>query len=322
MARARVPAELAGMRFDRIAAELFDVHSRAELARWIRSGELAVDGELAPPKRRLNGGEWLELDGTPRDLPDWQAAQSIEFGLVHADAHCAVINKPAGLVVHPGAGQSDGTLVNGLLHRFGAARAAGDDPRTLPRAGVVHRLDKDTSGLMVVARSSTAFATLSAAIAQRTVRREYLAVVEGVPTGGFDVAAPIGRDPRMRTRQAVVAAGKPAFTSVRVVERFATHALVSARLETGRTHQIRVHMAHKGFPLVGDTRYGARRRLPTQAEPALVSCLQRFSRQALHASRLGFAHPDSGAEVSYAAEPPTDMQTLLGLLRAHAAATE
>jgi len=221
--------------------------------------------------------------------------------------------------VHPGAGQSDGTLVNGLLHRFAAPLATGEDPRTLPRAGVVHRLDKDTSGLMVVARSSAAFAALSAAIAQRTVKREYLAIVEGVPTGGFDVDAAIGRDPRQRTRQAVVALGKPAFTSVRLLERFAAHALVSARLETGRTHQIRVHLAHKGFPLVGDTRYGARRRLPSQAETELVSCLQQFSRQALHAWRLGFTHPASGTAVSYSAELPADMQTLVALLRAHAA---
>jgi len=320
-ARAQVPAELAGMRFDRIAAEMFDAHSRAELARWIRSGELAVDGEPAPPKRRLNGGEWLDLNGTPRHLPDWQAAQPIEFTLVHTDADCAVIDKPAGLVVHPGAGQSDGTLVNGLLHRFAAPAAVGEDPRTLPRAGIVHRLDKDTSGLMVVARSSAAFAVLTAAIAERSVQREYLAIVEGVPTGGFDVDAPIGRDPRHRTRQAVVAAGKPAFTSVRVLERFATHALVSARLETGRTHQIRVHMAHKGFPLVGDTRYGARRRLPTRADTELVNSLQQFSRQALHAWRLGFAHPATGAALSYTAELPADMQSLVALLRDHAAAS-
>lgn len=318
LARAQVPAELAGMRFDRIAAEMFDEHSRAELARWIRSGELAVDGALAPPKRRLNGGEWLELNGTPRDLPDWQAAQPVEFEVLHADAHCAVIEKPAGLVVHPGAGQSDGTLVNGLLHRF-TAESPGEDPRTLPRAGVVHRLDKDTSGLMVVARSTAAFAALTDAIAQRTVQREYLAIVEGVPTGGFDIDAPIGRDPRHRTRQAVVATGKPAFTSVRLVERFATHALVSARLETGRTHQIRVHMTHKGFPLVGDIRYGARRRLPTQAEPELLSGLQQFSRQALHAWRLGFVHPDSGERVEFSAELPADMHALAALLRAHAA---
>ena len=331
---ATVPIELAGQRVDRIAAELFADHSRAELTRWIRAGELRVDGELAPAKRKLNGGERLSLLGTPRVLPDWQAAQALEFEVLYADAAIAVINKPAGLVVHPGAGQSAGTLVNGLLHRFASPSpeaspeasktidTPGDDPRQLPRAGVVHRLDKDTSGLMVVARSSHAVTALTRAIAAREVRREYLAIVEGVPTGGFDVDAPIGRDPRHRTRQAVVDNGKDALTRVRIVERFAAHALVSARLETGRTHQIRVHLAHRGFPLVGDVRYGAKRRLPTRASDALVSNLQRFPRQALHAARLGFVHPEVADQTGrdkqlreFEAPLPPDMQQLLVLLR-------
>ncbi len=312
---AQVPRALAGLRLDRVAAELFAEHSRAELTRWIRAGELLVDGETAPAKRKLNGGEQLRLLGTPRVLPDWQAAQPLEFEVLYIDADCAVINKPPGLVVHPGAGRSDGTLVNGLLHRF--AQEPGEDPRQLPRAGVVHRLDKDTSGLMVVGRNSQAIIKLTEAIAARVVRREYLAIVEGVPTGGFDIDAPIGRDPRHRTRQAVVEDGKNALTHVRIVERFAAHALVIARLETGRTHQIRVHLSHRGFPLVGDVRYGAKRRLPTRASDALVRCLQRFPRQALHATRLGFAHPglDRGEPLEFESRVPEDMQQLLGLLR-------
>jgi len=320
---AKVPLELAGLRLDRIAAELFADYSRAELTRWIRAGELLVDGKKALAKRKLNGGEQLKLSGSPRVLPDWQAAQAVDFEVVYADAAVAVINKPAGLVVHPGAGQTDGTLVNGLLHRF--AHEPGEDPRHLPRAGVVHRLDKDTSGLMVVGRTSQAVLALTEAIGAREVRREYLAVVEGVPTGGFDIDAPIGRDPYHRTRQAVVDDGKYALTHVRIVERFAAHALVSVRLETGRTHQIRVHLAHLGFPLVGDVRYGAKRRLPTQAGEALVSCLQQFSRQALHATRLGFVHPDQLAQeqpdnrdvepMLFDASVPDDMQQLLALLR-------
>lgn len=309
-----VPHALAGMRLDSIAAELFSGHSRAELTRWVRSGELTVDGVNAPAKRRLNGGEALALAGTPRELPDWQAPQIIDFGVVHEDAALAVINKPAGLVVHPGAGQSDGTLVNGILHRF--AQAPGDDPRNLARAGVVHRLDKDTSGLMVVARTAQTALALIDAIAARTVSREYLALVEGVPTGGFDVEEPIGRDPAHRTRQAVVASGKYALTHVRVVERFTAHTLVSARLATGRTHQIRVHLAHRGFPLIGDIRYGAKRRLPTQANDELVRCLQRFSRQALHAWRLGFVHPVSAEALQFEAPLPADMAQLLELLQA------
>lgn len=312
---AQVPQALAGLRLDRIAAELFEEHSRAELARWIRAGELLVNGETAPAKRKLNGGEQLKLSGTPRELPDWQAAQPLEFEVLYADAAIAVINKPAGLVVHPGAGQSDGTLVNGLLHRF--AGEAGEDPRHLARAGVVHRLDKDTSGLMVVGRNSQALLALTEAIAAREVRREYLAIVEGVPTGGFDIDAPIGRDPRHRTRQAVVTDGKNALTHVRIVERFAAHTLVLARLETGRTHQIRVHLAFRGFPLVGDVRYGAKRRLPTRANDALIGALQRFPRQALHAARLGFVHPDKdqSEQLEFEAPLPDDMQQLLTLLR-------
>ncbi len=315
-----VPDELAGSRLDRIAAQMFGQYSRAELTRWIRAGELRVNGELAPAKRKLNGGERLQLRGTPRVLPDWQAPQPVEFELLYADDSIAVINKPAGLVVHPGAGQTDGTLVNGLLHRFSAevapAPVLGEDPRLLPRAGVVHRLDKDTSGLMVVARSGSAALSLTQAIAARAVSREYLAIVEGVPTGGFDVEAPIGRDPRHRTRQAVVDNGKYALTHIRVVERFAAHALVRARLATGRTHQIRVHLAYRGYPLVGDIRYGAKRRLPTRADESLVQRLQRFPRQALHAWQLGFTHPHSGDEQHYEAPLPPDMAELLELLRA------
>lgn len=312
---AQVPPALAGLRLDRIAAELFEEHSRAELTRWIRAGELLVDGETAPAKRKLNGGEQLTLSGTPRELPDWQAAQALEFEVLYADADVAVINKPAGLVVHPGAGQSDGTLVNGLLHRF--AQADGEDPRHLARAGVVHRLDKDTSGLMVVGRNTQAILGLTEAMAAREVRREYLAIVEGVPTGGFDVDAPIGRDPRHRTRQAVVEDGKNALTHVRIVERFAAHTLVLAQLETGRTHQIRVHLSFRGFPLVGDVRYGAKRRLPTRASDALINALQRFPRQALHAARLGFVHPgqEHTGPMEFEAAVPDDMQQLLTLLR-------
>ena len=186
---AQVPPALAGLRLDRIAAELFEEHSRAELTRWIRAGELLVDGETAPAKRKLNGGEQLTLSGTPRELPDWQAAQALEFEVLYADADVAVINKPAGLVVHPGAGQSDGTLVNGLLHRF--AQAEGEDPRHLARAGVVHRLDKDTSGLMVVGRNTQAILGLTEAMAAREVRREYLAMLRGYPRAGLMLMPPL-----------------------------------------------------------------------------------------------------------------------------------
>ena len=316
---AQVPVGLAGARLDRAAAELFNEHSRAELTRWIKAGELTVDGAPGVPKQRLTGGEQLRLDGVARVLPDWQVAQAIDFEVLYADADLAVINKPAGLVVHPGAGQPDGTLVNGLLQRFKPAAAApGEDPRLLPRAGIVHRLDKDTSGLMLVGRSSRAVSALTEAIEQRAVRREYLAVVEGVPTGGFSVEAPIGRHPNQRTRQAVVADGKYALTHVRVIDRYAAHALVNAQLATGRTHQIRVHLAHRNLPLVGDTRYGARRRLPSRAPDSLIRQLQQFPRQALHAWKLALDHPETGEPLEFTADLPDDMAALTAGLDAHA----
>ncbi|MEQ8691691.1 MAG: RluA family pseudouridine synthase, partial [Pseudomonadales bacterium] len=254
------------------------------------------------------GGETLALDAERTQREAWQEAQAIELDIVYQDEDVLVINKPVGLVVHPGAGNPSGTLVNGLLHHKA-------ELSSLPRAGIVHRLDKDTSGLMVVAGSPAAFTVLTAAVAERTMTRQYLAICEGRMISGQDIDLPIGRDPQSRTRQAVREDGKPAFTEVRVEERFRVHTLVRAKLQTGRTHQIRVHMAHVGHPLVGDTRYGAKRRLPAGGSEALTTRLRQFPRQALHARGLGFRHPISNEWLDFVVDLPPDMSELVELLR-------
>jgi 23S rRNA pseudouridine1911/1915/1917 synthase len=302
-----VPLDHAGRRFDQALAELFPDFSRSRLSTWIKSGEALLDGAEAKPRQLLRGGETITVWVTPA-IETRAEPEPIALDLRHADEEVLVLNKPAGLVVHPGAGNPRGTLVNALLHF---------DPKLaeLPRAGVVHRLDKDTSGLMVVARSLRAHAALVEQLSSRSVHRQYLAVVAGSMVAGGTVDAPIGRHPSDRIRQAVNEGGREAVTHYRVRERFRSHTLVECRLETGRTHQIRVHMAHVRHPLVGDPLYGGALRLPRGATLALVEGLRGFRRQALHAETLGFSHPGSGEPLSFQAEPPADFQQLLALLR-------
>jgi 23S rRNA pseudouridine1911/1915/1917 synthase len=270
---------------------------------------LTVDGAVVRPGDKLKPGGVLVLDTVLEASENW-AAQELALDVVYEDAALLVINKPAGLVVHPGAGSPDGTLLNALLFR---------DPQlaAVPRAGIVHRLDKDTTGLLVVARTLPAHADLVRQLQARTVKREYEAVVGGVLTGGGRVDAPIGRHPRDRVKMAVVTDGKPAVTHFRVLQRFETYTHVRVRLETGRTHQIRVHMAHTGHPLLGDALYGARLRLPRQADAILKTVLQDFQRQALHAAQLGLVHPVTGEYLQWQVPLPDDMQQLLQTLKAH-----
>jgi 23S rRNA pseudouridine1911/1915/1917 synthase len=307
---AEVPRGAAGRRFDQALAEMFPDYSRSRLSGWIKSGAVTLDGVQALPRQLLRGGEQVclqvELENEVSSAPE-----DIALDVVHEDAHLLVLNKPAGLVVHPGAGNLAGTLLNALLHH---------DPKLaeLPRAGIVHRLDKDTSGLMVVARTLPTYTALVDLLSRHEVERQYEAVVLGTMVAGGTVDAPIGRSMGDRLRQAVrdEEDGKRAVTHYRLRERFRAHSLLQCQLETGRTHQIRVHLAHAGHPLVGDPLYGGGLKLPKGASAELVAVLRGFRRQALHAEKLSFIHPASGEALSFGAERPADQLALIEALRA------
>jgi len=293
---ASVPAALGGMRLDQALAQLFPQYSRNRLQVWLKSGHITIDGEQAAPRRIVDGGERVLVEPPP--APDaLPKAQRMPLKIVYEDAEIIVVDKPAGLVVHPGAGVPDGTLMNGLL-------AHAPQLGAVPRAGIVHRLDKDTSGLLVVAKTVEAQANLAQQLAERSVRRLYLALVQGDPPASGAIDAPVGRDSRARTRMAVTHRGKPARTRYRVLERYGRAALVECRLETGRTHQIRVHFQHIRHPLVGDTVYrrGTRHGIS-------------FSRQALHATELSLVHPVSKQQMTWRSPLPRDMKRLVDELR-------
>ena len=295
----RVPETLAGLRLDKALARMFPEHSRNRLQKWLRDGHVRLDSHAARPKQKIWGGEHIELHPQADPADTTFRAEPIALEIVHEDEDLLVINKPAGLVVHPGSGNWQGTLLNALLYHAPQLAA-------IPRAGIVHRLDKDTSGLLVVAKTLRAQTELVRQIQARTVKRDYLAVVHGVVRLDGEVAAPIGRDPRSRTRMAVVGTGRPALTRYKVAKRFADATLLECSLSTGRTHQIRVHMQSLGHPLVGDPVYRGKRRGESK--------LTVLRRQALHAVRLEFSHPVSGARRRFTAPPPEDLRVLLDSL--------
>ncbi len=303
-----VPLEMCGMRLDQALAALFPDHSRSRMQGWIRAGAVVVDNRpWEKPKARLFGGEKITIQAEQRAevafLP-----QPIPLELLYQDRDLIIVNKPAGLVVHPAAGNPDGTLQNALLHL---------DPELcrVPRAGIVHRLDKETSGIVMIARTPEAHTALVAQLQARTIRREYVALAQGRVVANGRIDQPIGRHPTQRLKMAVVAGGKAAVTHYQVSERFAAHSWLRVRLESGRTHQIRVHLAHLRHPLVGDPLYGGRLRIPAGCSPALRQQLLGFSRQALHAQRLGLIHPRSGEALEWQSEIPQDLQQLLTTLR-------
>ncbi|MGO3700161.1 MULTISPECIES: 23S rRNA pseudouridine(1911/1915/1917) synthase RluD [Halomonas] len=303
----RVPATLAGARLDQAAAELFSDYSRERLKAWINAGELTIDGAQAKPKAKLHGDEMLVLKATIEEDLRFEA-QDIPLSIVYEDDAVMVINKPTNMVVHPAAGNRDGTLLNALLYHHPALAE-------VPRAGIVHRLDKDTTGLMMVAKTIQAQTALVEQLQARSVSRQYDAVVIGKLVAGSTIDAPIGRHPKDRKRQAVTNAGKPAVTHFRVVERFRAHTHVRCKLETGRTHQIRVHMSHARYPLIGDPLYSGRAKLPPGAAGPLKEILREFPRQALHARELSFVHPVSGETLTFYADLPDDLLMLLDYLR-------
>ena len=307
-----VPDSAAGRRFDAVLAELFPEYSRSRLSGWIKSGDARLDGAQVRPRDPVRGGEAVSLR-VVQEVQTHSEPEDIALDVLYEDAHVFVIDKPAGLVVHPGAGNPTGTLVNALLHRDPALNA-------LPRAGIVHRLDKDTSGVMVVARTLPAHTALVEQLSARAVHRQYLAVVVGALVSGGTANLPIDRHPRDRIRMAVREDGRDAVTHYRLRERFRAHTLLECRLETGRTHQIRVHMQHLKHPIIGDPLYGGSLKLPKGATPELVETLRGFKRQALHAETLEFAHPVGGEPVRCSAPMPADMQALVAVLREDSAA--
>lgn len=303
-----VPDHLYGKRLDQVLAELFPDYSRSRIKNWILAGEVSIDGVVeSKPRHKLLGGETLLVDA---ELPDevQHEAEAIALNILYEDDDILAINKPAGLVVHPGAGNQAGTMLNALLHHV-------PDIIEVPRAGIIHRLDKDTSGVMVVAKTIPAQTALVSAMQQRLITREYEAVCHGTLTGGGTVDAPIGRHQTQRTLMAIDEAGKPAVTHYRVMERFRAHTRLRLRLETGRTHQIRVHMQSLHHPLVGDPVYGGRPRPPRGASEQFRQVLQSFQRQALHAALLKLEHPISGEPMEWQAPIPEDMRLLVETLR-------
>jgi 23S rRNA pseudouridine1911/1915/1917 synthase len=301
-----LPPDFAGRRLDQALAQLLPQYSRTRIQRWIEEGAVQINGLGVRARDLVTGGESATVEAR---LPAQSgvAAEKMPLDIVHQDPQVLVINKPPGLVVHPGAGNREHTLQNALLAHDARLKR-------VPRAGLVHRIDKDTSGLLVVARTLEAHTALVTELAAHEIEREYLALCTGAMTGGGTVDEPIGRHRTQRTRMTVRSDGRKAVTHYRIERRFRAHTLARVHLETGRTHQIRVHMAHVGYPVVGDPAYGGRRRLPAGATPELVQALQTFPRQALHAARLTLTHPKSGKRVTYDAPLPADLAGLLDAL--------
>jgi|TARA_R110002050_G_scaffold12166_8_gene40244 23S rRNA pseudouridine1911/1915/1917 synthase len=304
-----VPDSCLGKRLDQTLAIMFPDYSRSRLKDWILAGSVMVNGEVLPRAReKMYGGETIAINAEVEAEQRFEA-QNIALDIVYEDDHILVINKPAGLVVHPGAGNPDGTVLNALLHHFPAIEV-------VPRAGIVHRLDKDTTGLMVVAKTIAAQTNLVEALQLREITREYEAVANGLMTAGGVVDEPIGRHSTKRTHMAVTFSGRPSVTHYRVMEKYRLHTRLRLRLETGRTHQIRVHMAHITHPLIGDPVYGGRPRPPKNATPELLAKLRSFKRQALHAAMLSLYHPVTGELMTWHADLPDDFVELVELLKA------
>ncbi|MEH6597413.1 MAG: 23S rRNA pseudouridine(1911/1915/1917) synthase RluD [Colwellia polaris] len=306
--RDTVPESCLGKRFDQTLAEMFPDYSRSRLKEWILAGHVTVNDIVVDvPREKMFGGELIAIN-TEVEAEVRFKAQDLPLNIVYEDDDILVINKPAGFVVHPGAGNPDGTVLNALLHHC-------PQLDVVPRAGIVHRLDKDTTGLMVVAKTIAAQTNLVESLQAREITREYEAIANGIMTAGGLVDEPIGRHATKRTHMAVTFSGRPSVTHYRVMEKFRLHTRLRLRLETGRTHQIRVHMAHITHPLVGDPVYGGRPRPPKNASEELRDMLRQFKRQALHAAMLSLYHPITGVQMTWHADVPEDMVALADILR-------
>jgi len=303
---AKIPKEMAGMRLDQCLAEIFPDYSRSKLQTWIKAGRVTVNKISFKAKDKVDGGEQIVLDAEAEEVMEYQA-EDIPLDIIYEDDSILIVNKPAGLVVHPAVGHWQGTLVNALLNHQPSLK-------TLPRAGIVHRLDKDTSGLLMIAKTLQAHNSLSSQLQDRSITREYLALVKGWMTAGGTVDEPLGRHPADRKRHTVREDGKHAVTHYRLAQRFKRHTLVRVKLETGRTHQIRVHMAYIRYPLVGDPVYGGRFQMPTNCSPELETILRGFKRQALHATKLGLQHPETNEYCEWELAVPEDMANLIKAL--------
>lgn len=301
-----IPEEMAGMRLDQCLAEIFPDYSRSKLQTWIKAGRVTVNQLSLKAKDKVDGGERVELDAEAEEVIEYEA-EDIPLDIVYEDDAILIVNKPAGLVVHPAVGHWHGTLVNALLNHQPLLK-------TLPRAGIVHRLDKDTSGLLMIAKTLQAHHSLSSQLQDRSITREYLALVKGWMTAGGTIDEPLGRHPADRKRNIVREDGKHAVTHYRLAQRFKRHTLIRVKLETGRTHQIRVHMAHIQYPLVGDQVYGGRFQMPANCSEILEQTLRGFKRQALHATKLGLQHPETNEYCEWELAVPEDMANLLNVL--------
>lgn len=306
---AKIPKEMAGMRLDQCLAEIFPDYSRSKIQNWIKAGRVTIN-EISPKaKDKVDGGESVTLDAEAEEVLTYEA-ENIPLNIVFEDDSLLIIDKPAGLVVHPAVGHWQGTLVNALLNHESSLS-------TIPRAGIVHRLDKDTSGLLMVAKTLQAHGSLTSQLQERTVNREYLALVKGWMTAGGTINEPIGRHAVDRKKNTVREDGKHAITHYRLEQRFKQFTLIRVKLETGRTHQIRVHMAHIRYPLVGDPVYAGRFQMPANCSESLETALRGFKRQALHATKLGFQHPVTDLYCEWESSLPDDISKLLDILRQH-----
>jgi 23S rRNA pseudouridine1911/1915/1917 synthase len=302
-----IPNHLGGMRLDQALAKLLPDFSRTQIQAWIKNAEITLAGNSVKARTVVIGGEIFTLCATLKLQPAWEA-QPIALDIIHEDEALLVINKPVGMVVHPAAGHLNNTLLNALLHHAA-------DLQQLPRAGILHRLDKDTSGLLVIAKTPAALMHLSRQLRARAIKRIYQAIIVGVLTSGGTIDQPIGRHPIKRKRMAVIETGKPAVTHYWVVERYRAHTRIKVQLETGRTHQIRVHMASTQYPIFGDQTYGGRLQMPKGATASLRQQLRLFKHQALHASELDLIHPFTKKRLTWQAPLPEDMCNLIEILK-------